>query len=434
MKPGTTDPLATLARTFLRLVSMLLLAFAATPSWAQSVERVALVIVNSQYRLVPALRNPAADGRLMAQSLRQAGFTSVEIFENLDKSAMEKVLRDFGNKADRATVAFIYYAGHGIEFGGRNYLIPVDAALVRDRDIETEAVPLDSVVSVSEGAKRLRIIVLDACRNNPFSAKMARGVASRGVGRGLAPVEPLGESLIVYSAKAGATAADGEGANSPFAKSLAARIIEPGREISLLFRQVRDDVLRDTDGDQEPFTYGSLSGTEFYFVGGRTSVPTQPIRPVRAAPLDLEEETWGLCRSAVSQGPCSAYVQRYAKGRFIALANDRLRDIAGAATGSRSSTIAAAGPSELVPALGLTVQRRADIPGALRVVAIQSNSLAEGQLFVDDLITQIDSAPIDGASSPRQAIEQRFNDDHRVKFLIRRGPTTTIVVLREAPQ
>lgn len=404
-----------------------------TPASAQGVDRVALIIANSQYRLVPALRNPAADGRLMAQSLKRAGFGSVELVENLDKATMEKVLRDFGNKADRANVAFIYYAGHGIEFGGRNYLIPVDAALVRDRDIETEAVPLDSVVSVSEGAKRLRIIVLDACRNNPFSAKMARSAASRSVGRGLAPVEPMGESLVVYSAKAGATAADGDGANSPFAKSLASRIVEPGREISLLFRQVRDDVLRDTDGDQEPFTYGSLSGTEFYFVAGQASSPTQSLRPTRAAPLDLEEETWGLCRNALTQGPCTAYVQRYAKGRFVPLANDRLRDIASAAAGSRPSTVAAVGPAELVPALGFTVARRADVPGALRVIAVRPGSLAEGQLFVDDLITQIDSAPIDDSASPRQAIEQKFTDDRRVKLLIRRGPTTTIVVLRQAP-
>lgn len=419
----------------LPVASLALLGLAAPPSSAQPVERVALVIANSHYRLVPALRNPAADGRLMAQSLRRAGFSSVEMVENLDKAAMEKVLRDFGTKADRANVAFIYYAGHGIEFGGRNYLIPVDAALVRDRDIETEAVPLDSVVSVSEGAKRLRIIVLDACRNNPFAVKMARSLASRSVGRGLAPVEPMGESLIVYSAKAGATAADGDGANSPFAKSLASRIVEPGREISLLFRQVRDDVLRDTEGDQEPFTYGSLSGTEFYFVGGRNSAQAQvtSIRPARAAPLDLEEESWTLCRTALTQTPCSAYVQRYAKGRFVTLANERLRDIVGAAAFSRAPVIAASGPPEVVPALGLTVGRRVDVPGALRVVAVQSGSLAEGQLFVDDLITQIDSAPVDASVSPRRALEERFNDDHRVKLLIRRGPTTTIVVLRLGP-
>lgn len=418
----------------MRTVLAAILSLVAAPSLAQTTERVALVIANSQYRLVPALRNPAADGRLMAQSLRQAGFSSVEMVENLDKSAMEKVLRDFGSKADRASVAFIYYAGHGIEFGGRNYLIPVDAALVRDRDIETEAIPLDSVVSVSEGAKRLRIIVLDACRNNPFAAKMTRSLATRSVGRGLAAIEPTGESLIVYSAKAGATAADGDGANSPFAKSLAARIVEPGREISLLFRRVRDDVLKETGGDQEPFTYGSLSGTEFYFVAGQPLRPAQAaIPPARAAPLDLEEESWSICRSALTVAPCTAYVQRYAKGRFVALANDRLRDIAGAASSSRAPTVVATGPPELVPALGFTVERRADIAGVLRVAEVRPGSLAEGQLFADDLITQIDSAPIDAAASPRQAIEQKFNDDRRIKLLIRRGPTTTIVVLRQGP-
>ena len=392
-----------------------------------SERRVALIIANTGYSSVPALRNPQADGRLMAKALSRAGFGSVELLENLDKAGMERALRSFGSKADGADVAFIYYAGHGIEFGGRNYLIPIDAALIRDRGIETEAVPLDSVVSISEGARRLRVIVLDACRNNPFAAKMTRSAATRSIGRGLAAIEPSGESLIVYSAKAGATATDGSGANSPFATTLASRIVEPGRKISLLFRQVRDDVLNATGREQEPFTYVSLSGSEFYFVDGQRG-SVGKAAPVRQATINLEDETWQMCRSALTGIPCTSYVQRYPKGRFTSLASDRLRELAASVVKPRDMPTIASAPAELVPALGVVVGRGAD--NLLYIASVQANALAEGQLFPGDKITQIDSEPINSGISPRQALERGFNHDRRVKLLVKRGPTTTIVILR----
>jgi uncharacterized caspase-like protein len=204
----------------------------------------------------------------MAASLRRAGFAKVELKENLNKSAMERALRAFGSEAASANVAMIYYAGHGIEVAGQNYLIPTDARLLQDRDVDLEAIRLDSALAISEGA-RLKLVVLDACRDNPFLAKMARTIRSRSIGRGLAEVEPETDTLVVYATKAGSIAADGDGRNSPFATALASRMLEPGVEINMLFRRVRDDVLRLTGRVQEPYTYGSLSGTEFYFVPPR---------------------------------------------------------------------------------------------------------------------------------------------------------------------
>jgi hypothetical protein len=226
--------------------------------------RVALIIANAQYANAGALTNPLADAKLIEASLRRAGFDDVQTRTNLGKAAVEAELRAFGNRAEGADVALFYYAGHGIEAGGQNYLIPTDAKLQRDRDLDIEATRLETVMQVVSSA-RMRLIILDACRNNPFQASMQRSIRTRSVSRGLAEIEPEGETLVVYAAKAGSTAADGDGANSPFATALARRLPEPGLEIGLVFRSVRDDVLTATGRTQEPFTYGSLSGRAFYF-------------------------------------------------------------------------------------------------------------------------------------------------------------------------
>ena len=257
-----------------RVLLLLALLAGATPAEAR---RVALIIANSQYVNAPALTNPLADAKLIEASLRRAGFDSVQTRTNLGKAAVEAELRAFGNRAEGADVALFYYAGHGIEAGGQNYLIPIDAKLQRDRDLDIEATRLETVLQVVSGA-RMRLIILDACRNNPFEASMQRSIRTRAVSRGLAEIEPEGETLVVYSAKAGSTAADGDGANSPFATALARRLPQPGLEIGLLFRSVRDDVLAATGRTQEPFTYGSLSGQAFYFraagMDANTTAPT----------------------------------------------------------------------------------------------------------------------------------------------------------------
>jgi uncharacterized caspase-like protein len=190
-------------------------------------------------------------------------------------------IRVFANEAERSDWALVYYAGHGIEVGGVNYLVPVDARLAVDRDIQFEAVPLDQVLAAVDGARKLKLVVLDDCRDNPFaprktaapetdaSARSTGGatVASRSIGRGLAEVKEPGATLVVFAAKNGQVALDGEGVNSPFAVAVLQRLATPGVEINKLFRLVRDDVMEATAGRQEPYTYGSLPGKEdFFFV------------------------------------------------------------------------------------------------------------------------------------------------------------------------
>jgi hypothetical protein len=227
--------------------------------------RVALVIGNSNYSAVGHLPNPPRDAAVLARSLREAGFKTVQVENDLGSEAMRRALRDFSAEAATADWAVIYYAGHGIEIGGQNYLVPIDARLKSDRDVQFEAVPLEQVLTSIEGAKKLRLVILDACRDNPFTQQMTRSVASRSVGRGLARIEPDGGTLVAYAAKHGQVAQDGEGENSPFVSALVKHIGTPGTEINFLFRKVRDDVLAATGRMQEPFVYGSLPGENFYF-------------------------------------------------------------------------------------------------------------------------------------------------------------------------
>ena len=266
-----------MGRTLLGLIVavVLLLGFAAPVDAAET--RVALVIGNSAYRAAPRLNNPTRDAGGVAEALRRVGFSTITVRLDADQGEMRASLQAFARAARTADVAAVYFAGHGLEMGGVNYLIPVDARLSADSDVAYEAIPLDLVMDAVSGARRLGLVMLDACRNNPFVAQMAvRRGSQRSLGRGLARVEPIGNTLVVYAARDGTTATDGDASNSPFAQAVIKRLPTPGLEVGLAFRQVRDDVVAATGGVQQPFTYGSLGGEPFYFVGGPSSSGVRP--------------------------------------------------------------------------------------------------------------------------------------------------------------
>jgi uncharacterized caspase-like protein/regulator of sirC expression with transglutaminase-like and TPR domain len=223
--------------------------------------RVALVMGNSAYTGVAALANPRRDAEAMAETLRKIGFQMVMLETNLGHETLVRTLRSFAREAESADWAVIYYAGHGIEMNGTNYLVPVDAKLENDRDIEYEAVSLDLLMTTVEPAKKLRLVLLDACRDNPFARAMHRSIAQRSIGRGLASIEPDPGTVVVFAAKHGQIAYDGE-KHSPFASALMKEITKPGIELRKLFDIVRDDVMETTHRQQQPFTYGSLPGHE----------------------------------------------------------------------------------------------------------------------------------------------------------------------------
>jgi tetratricopeptide (TPR) repeat protein len=234
--------------------------------------RVALVIGNSGYRSVPILANPRRDSRAMADVLRRVGFQSVTLVNDMSRDAMVSAVRAFASEADHAEWAVIYFAGHGIEVGGLNYLIPVDARLASDRDVPFESIALDQIMGAVEGASKLRLVMLDACRDNPFADVMKRTTAMRAIGHGLGQVEPDAGMLVVFAAKHGQTVFDGDGQNSPFVSAFVKRVSTPHIEIRKLFDLVRDDVMAATRRQQQPFTYGSVSGSEdFYFLTSETA-------------------------------------------------------------------------------------------------------------------------------------------------------------------
>ena len=294
-----------------------LICISADPALAD--KRVALVIGVSKYQRVPQLANPARDADAMSALFKSAGFDVVNSERDLGIADFRRAVREFSETSRNADIAVVYYAGHGIEVDGINYLIPADARLLSDFDVEDETVSLDRVVRALDSVKRLKLIILDACRDNPFATTMKRSIASRSVGRGLGKVEPtMSDTLIAFAAKAGAVASDGDGQNSPFATALVKYITEPGLDLRLAFGRVRDDVLKSTANRQEPFVYGSLGGETTALV----PAVAKPVDPEAQARIDYE-----LAAQVGTKDAWDSFIAAHNAGYYANLAraqNDKL--------------------------------------------------------------------------------------------------------------
>jgi uncharacterized caspase-like protein len=308
----------------LRVLVLLLFAAWLGAAPAQAERRVALVIGNSAYKSVPRLANPVNDATLVGGMFKKAGFDVVDTKLDLSVVDMRKALREFGVKARDADVAVIYYAGHGIELDGNNYLIPTDATLETDTDVFDETFPLDRVLFAIEPAKQLRLVILDACRDNPFAKTMKRTVASRAIGRGLAKIEPTSpNTMIAFAAKAGSTASDGDSRNSPFSTALVERLPTPGLDLRKAFGFVRDDVLKNTGYKQEPYVYGSLGGDDV------SLVPTKPVATgPQASPDDAIRRGYELALQAGDRDAWEAFLRAFPSGFYADLAKVQLKKIA----------------------------------------------------------------------------------------------------------
>lgn len=228
---------------FLLTLGFLLFLFACP---ARAEKRVALVIGISNYRQVPRLSNPLHDSEAMGALFGKAGFDVVDDKRDLGVADLRRAIREFSDKSRDADIAVIYYAGHGIEVDGTNYLVPADAKLASDFDVEDEAVSLDRVLRALDPVKQLRLVILDACRDNPFVKTMKRTVSNRAIGRGLARVEPAtANTLVAFATKAGSVADDGAGANSQYTSALVKYIAEPGLDVRVAFGRVRDEVIEE---------------------------------------------------------------------------------------------------------------------------------------------------------------------------------------------
>lgn len=294
------------------------------PAFAE--KRVALVMGNSAYQSVNKLANPANDSGAIAETLKSAGFDVVDLKRDLKVAEMRRALRDFSDKVRDADVAVVYYAGHGMEIDGTNYVIPVDAVLERDIDAYDEAIPLDRILTVIEPAKALRLVILDACRDNPFSQTMKRTIGSRAIGRGLAKVEPGSpNTLIAFAARAGSTASDGDSKNSPFTTALIKYLPRPGLDLRKAFGFARDDVLKATGNKQEPFVYGSLGGDDVSLV---PALPAPVVMAPAANPSADIRRDYELALQLGTRSAWNSFLATYPNGFYSDLAKGQIDKIA----------------------------------------------------------------------------------------------------------
>lgn len=295
---------------------------------AQAAERVALIVANSDYSATTDLANPPADSAMVAEALRQAGFDQVITASDLSFAEFQSTLREFRDAARGADTALLYYAGHGIEGRGRNWLVPVDAGLESEGDLPYEAIELQLAMDSLEGAQ-LKIAVLDACRNNPFAGGWTG--TSRSVSRGLAPVE-FDDILVLYAAAPGMVAFDGADGNSPFALALSRRIVQPGLPVQLLGGMVRDDVLEATEGEQRPFISASITGQPIYLVDGPqladwSSSSGESEASAPAPNTDLDNEAWEAALKLDSVDGYRAYLASNPDGSFAPFAEANIAQL-----------------------------------------------------------------------------------------------------------
>ncbi|KGJ66165.1 hypothetical protein BJA5080_02783 [Bradyrhizobium diazoefficiens SEMIA 5080] len=379
----------------LRLFALLIFAMGLACGPAHADRRVALIIGNSAYKSAPKLGNPVNDATLVGGMFKKAGFDSVDVRLDLSASEMRRMLREFAGRARDADMAVIYYAGHGIELDGNNYLIPTDATLETDGDVLDETIPVERALFAVEPAKQLRLIILDACRDNPFSKTMKRTLASRAIGRGLAKVEPTSpNTMIAFAAKAGSTASDGDSRNSPFATALVEHLPKPGLDLRKAFGFVRDDVLKATSYKQEPYVYGSLGGDD---------VPLVPTRPIatgpQANPQDAVRRDYELALQLATRDGWEAFLAQYPDGFYSNLAKGQLNKIAAEETRAAAEQKAKAAEQEKTRLIAERAQK------AEQERAAAAAKAAEEARIAAEKKKEIEQAKAEAAERERKAAE-----------------------------
>jgi uncharacterized caspase-like protein len=300
-------------------------------------DRLALVIGNGAYANAPRLANPANDAADIANSLRSIGFDIVE-GRDLDKRTMEQKIVEFGHKLDGASLALFFYAGHGLQVNGQNYLVPIDAKLQRAGDLSFETINVNQVLAQMEADKRVNLVFLDACRDNPLARSFARTLGdtrSASVGRGLASIQSAVGTMIAYATQPDNTALDGTGRNSPFTTALLKHIPTPGLEVRSMMTRVRADVLAATRDRQLPWDHSSLIG-EVVLAPSAAAVaaPASPLPAKGAAtsappqlPSSEAERAWAVTKDTTSRAVLQAFIKRHASTIYGEMASARLKEL-----------------------------------------------------------------------------------------------------------
>ncbi len=331
------------------IFSLICMAFT-TVNAAKADRRVAFVVGNGSYKNVAQLPNPPIDAKAMAGVLRNVGFDVVEGV-NLSRDKMTEKLLDFGKKAQGADVAVFFYAGHGIAISGTNYLLPVDADIKSEMDVKLgAAINIDLTLDQTMGDAKVKLVFLDACRDNPFAAKIkSNATRSVSVQQGLAEMKSGEGTLIAFATGPGQTALDGqEGTNSPFTRALIAHITQPGIEIQQAMTEVRAQVNEETNKGQLPWGHTNLIGTVYLNpAAAPTANATAPastgaIPPAVASTApgtDVELEFWRSVKDSNKPEELNAYVTNYPNGQFKALALARIASLEnGPSTATRNLT------------------------------------------------------------------------------------------------
>jgi len=378
----------------LLLLGFLFLTFAGP---AQADKRVALVIGISNYQQVPRLANPLRDAEAIGGLFKKAGFDVVDERRDLGIGEMRRAVREFSEKAKDADIAVVYYAGHGIEVDGTNYLVPADAKLSSDFDVEDETVSLDRLLRALDPVRRLRLVILDACRENPFSNTMKKNVASRSIGRGLARIEPpTSNTLVAFATKAGAVADDGAGQNSQYASALVRYLAEPGVDLRVAFGRVRDEVLKRTANRQEPYVYGSLGGDNLALV------------PLAAKPMDADADArvdYEYAAQLATKDVWNSFLTRHPTGFYANLAREQMNRLAAAEQSQTVADNARRDAEEQAAQKAEKLQKRSDEPAKSQPSAVQQQLLDQSKKELDEARRQAELAQ-QRAEAARQEVEQ----------------------------
>jgi Caspase domain/Putative peptidoglycan binding domain len=329
---------------FLSLMCMLFAADAAQDS-AKADKRVAFVVGNGAYRNVATLPNPAIDAKAMAAVLRNVGFDVVE-GTNLTRDTMTERLLEFGQKAQGADVAVFFYAGHGIAISGTNYLLPVDADIKSEMDVKLgAAINIDLTLDQTMGDAKVKLVFLDACRDNPFAAKIksnASATRSVSVSSGLAEMKSGEGTLIAFATGPGQTALDGTGGgNSPFTRALIDNITQPGIEIQQAMTKVRAEVNEQTNKGQLPWGHTNLIGSVYLNPAPAPTAAAASAAPVAVASTpgnDVELEFWRSIKDSNKPEELNAYMSSYPNGQFKSLALARIASLGDPAANNTPQT------------------------------------------------------------------------------------------------
>lgn len=358
-------------------ILLILLALGPAGEAMAEQRRVALVIGNGAYQHTTVLANAPNDGRAMAAKLRALDFDVLEGID-LDRRATETLIRDFSRRLDSAEVGLFFYAGHGMQVNGSNYLVPVDAVLETEADLDFETVRLDIILNQLERRPRTNIVLLDACRDNPLARTLSRSMGasrSAAVGRGLARIDGGIGTLIAYATEPDNVALDGDGANSPFTTALLQHIDTPGLEVRQMLTRVRQQVIAATDRRQVPWDHSSLTGD--FFFRPQTAAPVQIAAPPgRDAELSLWDAAQSVDLPEQKIEALQVYLDAYPDGAFARMAEIQTTamelQLAQAAESNRGLAVQAIEPGADEEALGLTRERRRAIQRALSVLGFDT--------------------------------------------------------------